>query len=178
MKPSLWVGYCEHLTPDELNIFNANVGKGGCTIFAEILKQTQGVDLQGLPWCATFVHATLGRPDLLGKADGWSWVLQWRMKLRRRWRGRYYRPQPNDLMFCANDHKWVDHVCIVESCDGTTVTTIDGNTHDENGRFAWTEGGVVARRTRDLTDPLIIGYGAIGKDINIKTTDKEVAHGL
>ena len=57
----------------------------------------------------------------------------------------------------------IDHCGIVERADRLTVTSIEGNAVDQKGRFGQNEGGVVARNTRAKTDPVIVGYGAVGK---------------
>lgn len=162
MKPEDWIGYCEHRTPESLNEFEANVGKGGCTIFA-LMCRTR-LNLMGLPWCVTFVHAVLDRPDVLGKPCPGVKTLYRRMKRRGLWRGTDYTPEPYDLVFCSNlGDGTLEHVGIVESADEKTVTSIDGNTHDDKGRFAWTDGGVVARAVRERTSPIITGYAATGR---------------
>ena len=156
-----WVGYLEHQTPDKLWHFTANYGKGGYTIFADMIAQEQRINLQGLPWCATFVHAMINRPDILGKAHPGTRVLARRMKRKGLWREKDYVPKKGDLMFLAN-FKRIDHIAIVESADEKTVTTIDGNTHDPKGRFTFEEGGAVERCVRDKTDKRIVGYASIG----------------
>ena len=161
MNPSDWVGYLEHKSPDLLWHFTANYGKGGYTIFGKMIEETQRVNLQGLPWCATFVHAVINRPDLLGKAHPGTRVLARRMKRKGLWRDLSYKPKQGDLIFLAN-YKRIDHIGIVESADETTVTSIDGNTHDPVGRFAFEEGGTVQRITRERTDPRIKGFAEIG----------------
>jgi len=158
-----WIGYCEHKSMDRLHEFDENVGKGGYTVFAQMIWARQHRNMQGLPWCATFVHAVIDRPDVLGKAHPGSRVLMRRMKRRGLWRDKTYTPEPMDLVFCANDRKRVDHVAIVEWSDGDTVSSIDGNSHDDKGRFAWQDGGVVTRCIRDISDPIIIGYAATGQ---------------
>lgn len=159
-----WLGYLEHATPWRLWSFTENAGKGGCTIFAEMLLREQGVDLMGLPWCATFVHAVLRRPDVLGRAHPGCRVLWRRLRRKGLLRGPSWQPQPGDLIFCRNRRR-IDHVGIVEECRGTTVSSIDGNTVDPTGFFPPGEGGAVARRTRERTDPRIAGYGAISEVI-------------
>lgn len=162
-----WVGYLEHASPKLLGVYGANVGKGYCTIFAQMIWDTQRINLMGIPWCATFVHAVINRPDLLGRAHPGCRVLQRRMRRKRLWRERGYIPQQWDIVFCSNKRtKRIDHCGIVECCDGETVTSIDGNTQDPTGNFEPWQGGAVARRTRRLDDLVIVGYGAIGQFIN------------
>jgi hypothetical protein len=156
MTASDFVGYLEHRTPERLHEFTENPGKGGYTIFGA------AAGLQGLPWCATFVHAVLNRPDVLGRPHPGCRVLARRMKRKGLWRSKDYTPKPGDLIFLANNGKRIDHCGIVESCDGSTVTSIEGNAVDPSGVFRPEQGGAVARRTRALTDPRLVGYAAIG----------------
>ena len=161
-----WIGYLEHLTPDNLADFKANPGKGYYTIFGLMIQITQGINLQGLPWCATFVHAVINRPDILGKAHPGTRVLARRMKRKRLWRKTNYIPQPGDLMFCTNQpdtRRRINHVAIVDHVENGIAYTVDGNTHDPSGVFEWEQGGAVDMRKRALDDPHIIGYAAIGE---------------
>ena len=59
-------------------------------------------------------------------------------------------PAPGDIVFFDWDGDGVsDHVGIVESCDGSTVRTIEGNSDDACRRSAYGVGS-----------PFIMGYGA------------------
>lgn len=158
-----WIGYLEHGDTRLLGVFNANVGKGGCTIFAQMAWDEQHIDLMGLPWCVTFVHAVVNRPDVLGPACAGCKTLRRRMKRSGLWRGRGYLPRPGDLVFCANDGWNVDHVGIVVSCCGGYVLSVDGNSVDESGHFNKKQGGAVALRKRRRADGRIVGYGAISE---------------
>lgn len=161
MTASDFIGYLEHTTPERLHEFTANPGKGGCTIFAAMLWEAQRVNLMGLPWCATFVHAVIGRPDVLGRAHPGCRVLARRMRRRKLWRGKDYAPKSGDLIFLANDGQRIDHCGIVESCGGESVTSIEGNAIDPSGTFRPDQGGAVARRVRRRDDFRIIGYAEI-----------------
>lgn len=57
----------------------------------------------------------------------------------------YYDWQDNGV---GDNTGWADHVGIVESCDGTTITVIEGN-----------KGEAVARRTLKVNGQYIRGYG-------------------
>lgn len=155
MTASDYIGYLEHETPDALNEFRSNPGKGGYTIFGAM------TGLQGFPWCATFVHAVIGRQDILGRPHPGCRVLARRMRRRKLWRGNDYLPSQGDIIFLSNDGKRIDHCGIVESCDGSTVISIEGNAIDPSGVFSREQGGAVARRERLITDPKIIGFACL-----------------
>ena len=160
-----WIGYLEKQSPELLGIYRANAGKGGCTVFAEIVYQAQGRRMQGAPWCATFLHAVYSRPDLLGKAHPGTRVLLRRMKRKGMFRGPEYVPEPGDIVFLMNhpERNRVDHCGMIEAAVGDRRYSIEGNAVDPSGTFSKEQGGAVARRARGKTDPMIAGYGAIGK---------------
>src|ERR1051325_5597871 len=64
-------------------------------------------------------------------------------------------PEPGAIVFFSwsGDHSVdaIDHVGLVESVSGSTLHTIEGNT----------DGGVLERRTRDISN--VVGYGYPGK---------------
>lgn len=104
-------------------------------------------------WCAIFCSwcadqcgyiesGTLPRFSVVG--DGASWF-----KTRHRWAGRGYSPRPGDFIFFDYEQDGVlDHVGIVENCDGKVVTTIEGNSGDACKRNSYVVG-----------NSLIAGYG-------------------
>lgn len=156
-----YIGYLEHLSNDALSMFHANTGKGGCTIFAHIVGTAyRWRNFSGLPWCATFVHAVfieaLGKEKarkILGKPHPGARVLMRRMKLTD-------KPKEGDVIFLTNGGK-VDHCGIVVCVEEDRVITIEGNTVDPSGVFEKHEGGAVAQRVRELTDPAIVCYGEV-----------------
>ena len=158
-----WLGYLEHTRPELLEHFTTNVGPGNCTIFAEMIKERTGVDLQGLPWCATFVFAVHPRQDILGEPVGGTRTLMRRMKWLGRWRGRRYRPKPGDLVFCRTP-LFVHQVGIVLEADDKFVVSIDGKTCDPSGVCPPKLGGAVALRVRRRRGFLIAGYASIGAE--------------
>lgn len=168
-----WRGYLEHKDRKYIGLYRANTGKGGYTAFAEIVRQKCKRNLQGLPWCAVFVHSCFvnvygrkGAKTLLGRPHAGTRVLARRMRRKGLWRGTDYTPVAGDIIFLANDGKTIDHCGIVAESDGETVTSIDGNTVDPSGFFAEEQGGAVALRDRQKDDPRIIGYGATGGKMN------------
>ena len=83
-------------------------------------------------WCAIFVSWCADQcgylemcvvPKFSVVGDGANWF-----KARHRWTGGGHKPSPGDIIFFDFERDGVlDHVGIVESCDGKTVTTIEGN---------------------------------------------------
>lgn len=166
-----WLGYLEHQDTRLLHVYRANAGKGGCTVFGQIITELYPRRYyQTMPWCAVFVHAVYltaygkdGAAALLGKPHPGTRVLARRMRRRGLWRGREYRAKPGDIIFCTGrvDNR-ISHCGIVEQTDGDLVITIEGNTVDPSGTFPKDRGGAVARRTRTMNDPRIVGYAEMG----------------
>lgn len=161
-----WVGYLEHQDHDLIGVYTANPGKGGYTIFSDIIRRHYPRrDFQGLPWCAAFVHAVyieaLGKEKarkLLGKPHPGSRVLMRRFKRRGRLTD---TPKAGDIIFLTNGDGLVSHCGIVVCVEDDAVITVEGNTIDPTGVFKRHEGGAVAQRVRKLTDPAIICYGGV-----------------
>lgn len=104
-------------------------------------------------WCACFVswcasEAGLIEEGLVPKFSYCPTGVQ-RFKDAGRWRDGGYAPQPGDIIFFDWQGDGIsDHVGIVESCDGATVYTIEGNSGD------------ACRRSRYSTqNRRILGYG-------------------
>ena len=78
-------------------------------------------------------------------------------KKQHRWTGRNYKPHSGDfIVFDWEGDGAPDHIGIVESCDGKTVYTIEGNSRD-----------VCRRKSYSVGSGLIYGYGCpnySGKD--------------
>jgi hypothetical protein len=158
-----YIGYLEHLTNDLLGIYDANVGKGGCTIFAQIINRWyRWRNFTDLPWCVTFVHSVfleaLGKKKarmLVGKPTPSSRVLYRRFKRRGLITD---QPKRGDIAFMANCDR-IDHVGIVVCVEDGRIITIEGNTTDPTGVFQKHEGGAVAQRVRMLNDPAFVCFG-------------------
>lgn len=96
-------------------------------------------------WCACFVSwcsnecgyiKTGIMPKFAVVGNGASWF-----KERHRWASAGYSPKPGDVIFFDWDHDRVlDHVGLVESCDGKTVTTIEGNSGNACRRLTYRRG--------------------------------------
>ena len=165
-----WVGYLEHQSDELLGVYTANPGKGGYTIFSEIVaKHYPWRNYQGLPWCVTFVYAVfieaLGKEEarkLLGKPCAGAKLLYRRMKRKGFIRDRYdYVPKPGDLVFLTNNGTTIGHVGIVADRARTLIITVEGNTTDPSGRFDEKEGGAVAIRERVWASSSILYYAEI-----------------
>lgn len=104
-------------------------------------------------WCACFVSWCGDQCGYIGDGiipkfaivgNGASWF-----KSRHRWAGGGYSPHPGDIIFFDYERDGVlDHVGIVESCDGKTVVTIEGNSGNACKRQSYVKGSSV-----------IAGYG-------------------
>lgn len=161
-----WLGYLEHSSPDMLGVYTANTGKGGYTIFSDIISSNyRWRNFQGLPWCATFIHAVfieaLGKDnarELLGKPHPGTKVLYRRFKRNNKL---INKPTKGDIVFLTNESGLVEHCGIVICVENDKIITIEGNATDSSGIFKKHEGGAVVQRVRELTDPKIICYGEV-----------------
>ena len=96
-------------------------------------------------WCACFVSwcgdqcgyikaGIIPKYAVCGNGANW-------FKEKHRWANRGYAPKPGDIIFFDFDHDGVmDHTGIVESCDGKTVTTIEGNSGNACRRQSYVRG--------------------------------------
>lgn len=104
-------------------------------------------------WCACFVSWCANEcgyieAGAVPKFAACSAGVQW-FKSAGLWHDRGYEPQPSDIVFFDwGGDGGADHVGIVESCDGSTVHTIEGNTSDS-----------CARRSYRVGSASILGYG-------------------
>ncbi len=105
-------------------------------------------------WCACFVSWCANECGYIDsgavpKFSDCPTGVQW-FKAAGRWLPGGSAPAPGDIVFFDWDGDGVsDHVGIVESCDGSTVRTIEGNSDDACRRSAYGVGS-----------PFIMGYGA------------------
>ena len=104
-------------------------------------------------WCACFVSWCANEcgyieAGAVPKFAACSAGVQW-FESAGLWRDRGYEPRPGDIVFFDwGGDGGADHVGIVESCDGSTVHTIEGNTSDS-----------CARRSYRVGSASILGYG-------------------
>ena len=130
-------------------------GAGNQNKYAETVTQAIGWNAQGQPWCSVFVIAAMaacfgtenacamlctevGKASAACKANADAFKAA----------GRFSRfPRRGDQIFFFYDGD-INHTGFVESANGSTVTTIEGNSSDG-----------VRRNTYSMTDPKIAGYG-------------------
>ncbi|MBR2741129.1 MAG: CHAP domain-containing protein [Oscillospiraceae bacterium] len=131
-----------------VEVAKAELGNVGGDKFWKWYGFTSHVDWCAIfcSWCADqcgYIEAGI-LPKFSVVGDGASWF-----KARHRWSGRGYSPKPGDFIFFDFEQDGVlDHVGIVESCDGKVVTTIEGNS-----------GNVCKRLSYRVGSASIAGYG-------------------
>lgn len=106
-------------------------------------------------WCACFVSWCANQAGLIQKeavpkfsvcTDGVAWF-----QAKGKWQSGGSVPTPGTIIFFDWDHDGAsDHVGIVESCDGTTVHTIEGNSGD-----------AVKQNNYTVNSQSILGYGLV-----------------
>lgn len=106
-------------------------------------------------WCACFVSWCADQAGLIQKeavpkfsvcTDGVAWF-----RAKGKWQSGGSVPTPGTIIFFDWDHDGAsDHVGIVESCDGTTVHTIEGNSGD-----------AVKQNSYTVNSQSILGYGLV-----------------
>ena len=96
-------------------------------------------------WCACFVswcgdQCGYIKAGIIPKYAVCGTGADW-FKDRHRWASRGYSPKPGDIIFFDFEHDGeMDHTGIVESCDGETVTTIEGNSGNACKRQSYVRG--------------------------------------
>lgn len=102
-------------------------------------------------WCAIFVSWCANQcgyieSGIIPKYQNCAAGAQW-FRDAGQFQPRGYVPSPGDIIFFASNGD-IYHTGIVESCDGATVYTIEGNTSNS-----------VARRSYGMNSAVIYGYG-------------------
>ena len=96
-------------------------------------------------WCACFVswcgdQCGYIKAGIIPKYAVCGTGADW-FKARHRWASRGYSPKPGDIIFFDFERDGeMDHTGIVESCDGKTVTTIEGNSGNACKRQSYVRG--------------------------------------
>ena len=109
-------------------------------------------------WCATFVSAVAikcGLTDIIPTECGCGQMIALFQKLGEWIENDAYVPSPGDVIFYdwqdssnGDNTGWPDHVGIVETVSGSTITVIEGN-----------KSNAVGRRTLQVNGKYIRGYG-------------------
>ena len=154
------VGYHEKASNSQLNDKTANSGGNNWTKYAAYLDGFAGFyngKKNGYAWCDVFVDYLfvkcfgfdIGRKMLcqpLNSAGAGCLFSAQYYKQAGRWHAN--APQAGDQIFFSYSPGEYSHTGIVESVNGDTVTTIEGNTSDQ-----------VGRRSYNIGNSTIAGYG-------------------
>lgn len=182
-------GYLEKKSASELDDKTANAGSNNYTKYARDLDAVSWFNgkKQGSAWCSVFVswcfYRAFGRdagkqilfqPEKDNCAAGCSSAAGYYKA-----KGRFYStPQACDqIFFKATSGSGYSHTGLVERVDGDKVYTVEGNTSNSADVIA--NGGAVRRKSYDLTNSRIAGYGrpdwnlAIETPVNDETGEKE-----
>lgn len=163
------VGYHEKASNSQLNDKTANSGGANYTKYAEFLDSYAGFyngPKQSFAWCDVFYDflfvktfgVDLGRrmicQPLNSAGAGCLYSAQYYKEA-----GRWHKnaPHEGDQIFFSYSVGEYSHTGIVESVNGDTVTTIEGNTSDS-----------VGRRSYNIGNPLIAGYGTPKWDLAVQ----------
>ena len=150
------VGYLEKASNSELDDKTANAGSANYT------KYGAWYGMNPAQWCAEFVSWNMeqgGAGELAPKYASCGVGINW-FKANAQFHKRgEYMPQAGDVIFfsSATYPNGGAHTGIVESCDGTYVRTIEGNT--SGGSTLVANGGGVAQKRYPLNYASIYGYG-------------------
>lgn len=140
------VGYLEKKSDAYLDNFTANAGNGNYT------KYGKWYGLNPAEWCDMFMAWCANQAGELETVGKYAYVPYHVDHFKRK--GEYFdrgvqKPKAGDIIFFGN----ADHVGIVESCNGSTVFTIEGNTKNSAGI------GGVLRHSYAIGSTYIMGYG-------------------
>lgn len=167
------VGYCEKATNAQLDDKTANAGSGNYTKYARDLNNAgyYNGNKNGFDWCDVFVDwcfwTLCGRDSVkgqqiicqtgeLGAGVGYSAGYY-------KAQGRFFsEPQAGDQIFFGKNHTG-----IVEKVENGKVHTIEGNA-----------GNKVCRKSYDITDSTISGYGRPCYDEEADSLDEEEIRAL
>lgn len=146
------VGYVEKASNSSLHDKKANPGSANWTKYGE----WYGLNGPGAPWCDMFVSWCAEEAGEAFAVGRFSYV-PYHAKFFQE-KGQYYSrgqiiPRTGDVIFFRE----FAHIGLVESCDGTYVYTIEGNTSD--GNTLDPNGGAVCRKWYSLDSMYIQGYG-------------------
>lgn len=164
-----WVGWTEKgrlsdldgLSYDNPGNYNYKAGYNNYTVFATLYKEKTGIDVQGQPWCDTFVDTVYIHlygvdmaKKLLGGFSAYTPTSAQYFKNMKRW---YTSPKVGDVVFFKNSTR-IYHTGYVYKVTSTKVYTYEGNTSSKNNTVV-ANGGCVAAKSYDIKNSKIAGYG-------------------
>ena len=158
------IGYHEKISNSNLDDKNANSGSGNWTKYARDLAAAgyYNGNKNGYAWCDVFVDwcfyilanrdARVAQMIECQTGDCGAGCLYSRQYYQQQ--GRLYNtPQPGDQVFFTQNGE-ICHTGIVETVNGNSITTIEGNTSDQVARRSYTLGnGYVKDFGRPKYDP-------------------------
>lgn len=153
------VGYLEKKSNSQLYNKTANAGRANYTKYNK--------DCFGSPsmfWCCSFVTwcfwtaANHDKSKVKSVMGSWGASANGAMQGFKRMKRFDKNPQPGDcIFFSGSRHAGANHIGLVESVNGNTVHTIEGNT--SAGKGVADNGGGVARKSYTITNGRILGFG-------------------
>lgn len=147
-----WVGYCEKNRHSGLGTYDSpenyrdNAGSKNYTVFADLYKEKTGINVQGQPWCDSFVDTVLihlfGTDNAKRMIGGFSAYTPTSVNYYKQI-GRYFKdgPKEGDQIFFHNGSRMY-HTGYVYKVENGIVYTIEGNTSSD--KVLENEGGCVA----------------------------------
>ena len=168
-----WVGYLEkdnltHIGESMENPenYSKNSGDGNYTIFAKDFYRSTGINVQGQPWCDTFIDICFIKVFGLEKAKkmlgGFSAYTPDSANFFSK-QGRFSQnPQNGSIVFFKGSR--IHHTGFIVNYDNTYIYTIEGNTSNDD-KFN-RNGGCVAMKRHLRNASNIAGYGVINYMIN------------
>lgn len=165
-----WVGYCEKDKRSQLGTYDnpenytKNAGDGNYTVFADLYKSKTGINVQGQPWCDSFVDTVLihlfgvdNVRKMIGGFSAYTPTSANYYKQLGRW---YSTPKEGDQIFFHNGTR-IYHTGYVYKVGNGYVYTVEGNT--STTAVLENEGGCVAKKSYPLGwksgSKYIAGYG-------------------
>ena len=171
-----WFGYTEKNSNSDLagrdydnpGDYNEHAGSNNYTVFADLYKEKTGINVQGQPWCDTFVDTIFihlygvdNARQLLGGFSAYTPTSANYFKNMGRWHTS--NPQEGDVIFFKNSVR-IYHTGYVYKVDSTYVYTTEGNTSTTDNTVE-ENGGCVAKKKYLRSNSKIAGYGRLDYDL-------------
>ncbi|MFT4005907.1 MAG: CHAP domain-containing protein [Lacrimispora sp.] len=152
-----WIDYCEKeklsaigIDYDNPEAYAAGAGDNNYTIFAKVYKEKTGIDVQGQPWCDSFVDTIYIHlfgvemaKKLLGGFSAYTPTSAQYFKNINRWATG--TPEEGYVGFFQNSERIYHTFYVRDFKNGTTMVTIEGNTSGLTGIVE--NGGCVAQKS-------------------------------